>query len=320
MQDTAILVLGEHGPERRERLVTAAAGRPLWFAPHSDPTAGGADFDPAHVRAVLGAGGPAHLDPFPNVDWVHGAAAGVNALLTPEVLERRLTITSAAGNGAVPLAEHALMLMLMLNRDALRWLAAQRERRWERFTHGELAGSTVGIIGLGHSGMDLAAKAKACHMRVVGLARTPRPGGADNVDRIYAVEQLHDLLAESDFVVMTAPYTPSTRGLLGAAEFAAMKPSAFYICFSRGGIADDDALLAALREGIIAGAGLDAHAEEPLPPESPFWDLENVIITPHNGATSPGTGARGFDIMVENLTRYTAGEPLRNVVDQDAGY
>jgi phosphoglycerate dehydrogenase-like enzyme len=134
------------------------------------------------------------------------------------------------------------------------------------------------------------------------------------------MERLHELLAQSDFVVMTAPRTPETRGMLGEAEFRAMKPSAFYICFSRGGIADDVALLRALNEGWIAGAGLDAHSQEPLPPDSPFWSAPNTIVTPHNGATTPGTRQRGVNIFVDNLRRYLAGVTLHNIVDKQAGY
>jgi phosphoglycerate dehydrogenase-like enzyme len=128
------------------------------------------------------------------------------------------------------------------------------------------------------------------------------------------------LLAESDFVVVTAPRTPSTIGQFGRDAFARMKSSAYFICISRGGIADDEALLDALRTGQIAGAGLDAHGVEPLPPDSPFWSLPNVIVTPHNGATSTGTRRRSQEIVADNLRRFVAGEPLRNVVDKNAGY
>src|SRR5207342_2236570 len=130
------------------------------------------------------------------------------------------------------------------------------------------------------------------------------------VDEVIPRERLHDLLRASDFVVMTAPMTPETEGMLGEAEFRAMKPTAYYICFSRGGIADDGALLRALQEGWIAGAGLDAHGIEPLPSDSPFWDLPNVIITPHNGAASNGNEKRVAEIFIANFGRWVRGEPL----------
>jgi len=252
--------------------------------------------------------------------WVHSWAAGPDAQLYPEFVASPVLLTSSKGNGAIPLAEHAIMLMLMLNRDALRWLRAQSEQRWDRFNHGELTGLTCGIIGLGNAGLDLAAKAKAFHMRVIGIRRTTIATTSDLVDELYPHERLHDFLAASDFVVVTAPLTPQTVGMLGEAEFRSMKRSAYYICFSRGGIADDAALLRALNEGWIAGAGLDAHSEEPLPPDSPFWTAPNTIVTPHNGATTPLTPRRGFDIFVENLERYISGQPLNNLVDKQAGY
>ena len=250
--------------------------------------------------------------------WVHSWAAGPNSQLYPAFVASPITLTCSKGNGAIPLAEHAILLMLMLNRNAVRWIRAQAEQRWDRFTHGELTGLTCGIIGLGYSGQDLAAKARAFHMRVIGVRRTPTP--SDLVDELYPLARLHDFLGASDFVIVTAPLTAETAGMLGEAEFRAMKRSAYYICFSRGGIADDAALLRALNEGWIAGAGLDAHSEEPLPPNSPFWTAPNTIVTPHNGATTLLTRQRGFDIFVDNLERYVTGQPLRNVVDKQTGY
>lgn len=250
--------------------------------------------------------------------WVQSWAAGPDEALFPEMVESPVVLTSCKGNGAVPLAEHALMLMLMLNRDALRWIDAQRERRWERFTHGELNGLTCGIVGLGNSGADLAVKAKAMHMRVLGVRRSSAL--VPPVDELLPPSALHDLLERSDFVVITAPLTPETKGLIGQKELRAMKSSAYLICFSRGGIIDDQALLRALEEEWIAGAGLDAHGEEPLPSDSPFWTAKNTIVTPHNGATTNGTRERSIDIVVENLRRYVAGETLHNVVDKIAGY
>jgi phosphoglycerate dehydrogenase-like enzyme len=250
--------------------------------------------------------------------WVQSWAAGPDEALFPEMIDSPVTLTCCKGNGAIPLAEHAVMLMLMLNREAMRWIRAQDEHRWERFVHGELNGLTCGIIGLGHSGQDLALKAKAFHLRVIGVRRSVQ--STPNVEEMFPRERLHDFLGQSDFVVVTAPRTPETIGMLGEAEFRAMKPTAYYICFSRGGIADDGALLRALNEGWIAGAGLDAHGQEPLPADSPFWTARNTLITPHNGATTRMTRQRGVDIFVDNLKRYAAGQPLRNVVDKRAGY
>lgn len=293
---------------------TAAAGADVRFVPSRADLLGHI----AEAEIVFGHVPPEALARARRLRWVQSAAAGPNALLYPEMLASDVLVTSCKGNGAIPLAEHAMLLMLMLNRNALHWVRAQAEHRWDRVYHAELTGLTCGIIGLGHSGQDLAAKAKAFHMRVIGMRRSDQP--TSHVDEIYPRARLHDFLSASDVVVVTAPLTPETRGLLGEAEFRAMKPTAHYICFSRGGIADDAALLRALQEGWIAGAGLDAHTIEPLPPDSPFWTAPNTIVTPHNGATTALTRQRGIDIFVDNLHRYQDGRPLLNLVDKSAGY
>lgn len=271
------------------------------------------------AQVVAGSVPEKHFSAMPRLEWVHTWAAGPNADLHEEMLKSDIVLTSSAGNGAIPLAEHAMMLALILNRNYPRWAKAQQNHEWDRFVHGELAGQTMGIFGLGNSGTDLAAKAKSFHMRVVGLRRNPDRTVA-NVDHIYTPDQLHEFLRQSDIVVITAPLTEETRGVIDGAALRAMKQTSFLIVFSRGGIVDDDALVAALQNGWIAGAGLDAHGEEPLPENSPFWDLPSTIITPHNGATTARTAERGFDIFVENLRRYVSGRGLVNVVDKVAGY
>lgn len=284
--------------------------------------------DPDELAALVGEaevlGAPAEevtpslLGTGSGLRWIHLWAAGADAALSKELIEHRAVLTSSKGHGAVPLAEHALMLMLMLNREAPRWLHAQSERRWDQFAHGELMGRTVGIIGLGNSGSDLARKAKAFHMTVLGMRRgSTRP---DGVDELFTRERLGEMLERSDFVVVSAPRTPDTAGMLGEPEFRRMKRQAHFVCISRGGIADDDALLAALREGRIAGAGIDAHGVEPLPSDSPFWDLPNVILTPHNGTSRTETRQRGVDVFCNNLGRHIAGRDLINEIDKHIGY
>jgi phosphoglycerate dehydrogenase-like enzyme len=268
------------------------------------------------MEAVVGHVSPDVLAKAPKLRWVHSPSAGVDSDLTPEMLASPVVLTSSAGNGGIPLAEHSMLLMLMLSRDVPRWMRAQAEHRWDHYRHAELAGRTVGIYGLGNSGIDLAQKAKAFHMRTLGVRRRPDQP-SPYVDELCELDRL---LAESDFVVVTVPRTPTTAGVFDLAAFARMKSSAYFICISRGGIADDDALLEALRTGQIAGAGLDAHGVEPLPPQSPFWSLPNVIVTPHNGATSDGNLRRSREIVAENIRRFVAGEPLHNVVDKTAGY
>jgi phosphoglycerate dehydrogenase-like enzyme len=261
---------------------------------------------------------PAALARARRLRWVQSWAAGPNEILHDAMRRHDASLTSCKGNGAVPLAEHAMMLMLMLARDARRLLEAQARSRWDRYLIPELAGRTCGIVGVGHSGSDLARKARAFGMRVVGLRRQDLP--AEGFDHVYTRSGLGEFLAQSDFVVVTAALTQASTAMLGEAEFRAMKRSAFYVCVSRGGIADPDALARALAERRIAGAGLDAHAIEPLPADSPFWTMPNVIVTPHIGSISAGTVNRGIDIFLENLRRFVAGRPLVNVVDKEAGY
>jgi phosphoglycerate dehydrogenase-like enzyme len=314
-EPTCIIVIGNQDAGERARLTDIAAPAELVFGPDIEAVRS----ELGRAQGMIGSLPGELLAEAPNLRWMHSPAAGVDRELSPQMMERDIVLTSSAGNGGIPLAEHAMLLMLMLNRSATRWFRAQQAHEWERFTHPELNGLTVGIVGLGNAGSDLALKANAFHMRVLGFRRRSDIPVA-NVDRIYRREEFHAFLGECDFVVVTSPNTPATAGLFDAGAFAAMKPTAHFVCISRGGIADDDALLDALRHGRIAGAGLDAHSFEPLPADSPFWDLPNVIVTPHNGATTPGTAQRGRAIVADNLHRFVTGQPLRNVVDKVAGY
>jgi phosphoglycerate dehydrogenase-like enzyme len=265
-----------------------------------------AEFTPDIVRAATRA------------KLIHLFSAGVDEALSPELVAHPAVLTCSKGNGAVPLAEHAMMMMLMLNRNATQWVKAQDEGRWLPHRHGELNGLTVGLVGLGNSGRDLAAKAKAFHMEVLGVHRSS--SAVPMVDEVLPMSALHELLSRSDFVVVSVPRTPQTIGMFGDAEFRAMKDTGHFICYSRGGIADDASLLRALREGWIAGAGIDAHSEEPLPPSSPFWTAPRTILTPHDGANTHATWQRGVDYFVENLVKFGSGRELVNVVDKALGY
>jgi phosphoglycerate dehydrogenase-like enzyme len=310
-------VAGPFLPGDREAIEAAAPDAEFAFAERT------ADLAAILPRLDVLATGPAEIPPElvrtgERLKLIHLFSAGVDEALTPELAAHPAVLTCSKGNGAVPLAEHAMMLMLMLNRDATQWIDAQRERRWQPHRHGELNGLTVGLVGLGNSGRDLAAKAKAFHMNVLGVHRSG--AGVDDVDEVLPLPRLREMLSRSDFVVVSVPRTPQTIGMFGEAEFRAMKTTAHFICFSRGGIADDAALLRALHEGWIAGAGLDAHSDEPLPPDSPYWTAPRTIVTPHDGANTAATWRRGVDYFVENLIRFRTGGELVNVVDKAAGY
>lgn len=277
-------------------------------------TAGSDDVDLASVTIAAGSVPDSELAAMPALDWVHCWAAGVESEVGPMLRSSGIAVTSSAGNGAVPLAEHAMMLTLMLDREAHRWQDAQRECRWERFTHSELHGKTMGIYGFGNVGRELAIRARAFGMRVIALRRRP-DRDADLVDRMFAPDDLYDFAAECDVLVVTAAKTRETEGAIDAAVLAALKPRANVVVVSRGNIVSEPDLLDALRSGRIAAAGLDAHAEEPLPPDSPYWTMPGVIVTPHNGATTVATAARGTEIFLANLQRRLSNLPYENQVD-----
>jgi D-2-hydroxyacid dehydrogenase (NADP+) len=258
----------------------------------------------------------------PDLRWIHTAGTGVDAMLFPEFVESDIVLTNLSGVDVYNIPEHLVGMMLVFARDFLRLVRGQVGHRW---MHGELrvfelAGQTLGIVGLGSIGQGLARKANALGMRVVGIRRRPETDLPCGVDAVYAADQLHRLLAESDHVAICLPLTPSTRHLFGATEFAAMKATAYLYNIGRGEIVDQDALIAALRAGAIAGAGLDVVTPEPLPDESPLWDMPNVFITGHNAVYTPFYGERGIEVLLHNIECYLRDEPLTKVVDKRAGY
>src|SRR2546422_7557616 len=251
--------------------------------------------------------------------WIHSTAAGVDEILYPEVYERELVITASNGIHA-PLIEHVFAFILAFERRLHIAMRQQLQRRWDR-SHalgGEVAGKTLGILGLGTIGREIARKAQVFDLRVIGTRRTPAP--IPGVETVLGPEGLPDVLRESDIVVVALPLTERTRGLLGEREFRMMKPTALFINIGRGPIVQEAALVRALRERWIAGAALDVFEQEPLPADSPLYDLENAIITPHVSGASPRYMDRAVLLFCENLHHYLRGEPLRNLVDKQRGY
>jgi len=247
-------------------------------------------------------------------------------------------ITTTSGIHAPPIAEYAFASMLAWSRRVPKMLYYQNRRewpqgRWELFVGQELRGATLGIVGYGSIGREVGRLGKCFGMRVVATKRSVGqvadtgyrvPGTGDPegqiLNRIYPPEQLREMLAECDYVVISLPLTPDTRGLIGEEELRAMKPNAYLVNISRGGIVDEAALIKALQEGWIAGSGLDVFEEEPLPPDSPLHDLDNVILSPHVAGFSPHYDERASDLFAENLRRYLAGVELLNLVDKEVGY
>lgn len=254
----------------------------------------------------------ARLEELVGMRWFHAFVAGLDHPVFRSIAARGVTVTNSAGFNAVPIAQYVLAMLLRHAKNIPAWEAAQRERAWRRVESDELTGRTLGLVGLGSIGREVARLARAFDMRVLGMRRQQTP--VANVDALIPPAQLHRLLRESDYLVIAAPLTDETRGLLDTAAFAAMKPSAYLINVARGPIVDQAALIAALEDGRIAGAALDVFDEEPLTPESRLWTLPNVLITPHNAAASPRTLERGARTFIENLRRYAAGEPLEHVV------
>ena len=238
----------------------------------------------------------------------------------PEIAQADLIITNASGVHAIPISEHILALMLALTRDLQRCVRDQAHHFWNRDHHPiEMDGSTMGLIGMGAIGEKTAEKAKGLNMRVLGLRRRPEKT-SPWVDRMYGPDELLEMLPQADWVIITAPLTRETKGFIGERELRAMKNTAYIINIGRGAIIQEQVLIRALREGWIAGAGLDVFEQEPLPEDSPLWDMENVIITPHYAGLTPYYTDRLVEIFVENLRRYRAGEPLINEVDKQVGY
>jgi phosphoglycerate dehydrogenase-like enzyme len=267
----------------------------------------------------------------PRLSWVHSASAGVERVLTPAGRERGLVVTNARGVFSDPIAEYVLMMILAVSRRLPQLLELQRERTWQPLEGAELHDMTVGVVGLGSIGTAVASLATAFGCRVVATRRrsdtgeSPADGAGTpeehpGIERVTGPEGLPELLAESDFIVLAAPLTPATEGMIDEAALASVKPGAWLINVARGRLIDERALLRALREGPLGGAVLDTFREEPLLPGSPFYDLPNVIVTPHTSWSSGRVLDRSVELFCDNLKRFAAGEPLLNVVDPSAGY
>jgi phosphoglycerate dehydrogenase-like enzyme len=269
--------------------------------------------------------------------WVHSGAAGVRGSLTEEMLGSPVLFTNSKGIHGPPMGDTAVGMILHFARGLDFALANQRQGVWDtdpffRADHPlvELAESTVGLLGFGGAGREVGRRALALGARVLAYDRGPEAfgvtAGSGEGSRQGPPEPLHGpegfarLLEESDFLVLTAPETPETRGMMDAAALARMKPTAVLINLSRGALVDEEALVTALEVGKLRGAGLDVFATEPLPPGHRLWSLPNVLVTPHVSAVTRSFWRRQTDLIVENLRRFVAGEPLLNLVDKRAGF
>jgi phosphoglycerate dehydrogenase-like enzyme len=261
------------------------------------------------------------LELAPRVRWVQTTSAGVGPLvLRLGLQDADIIVTTASGLHAQPLAEFVFAALLFHSKELGRLQGDQRTHSWRRFCGIELAGRTMAIIGPGRIGQEVARVARAFRMRVVAMGRDndPARAAALGVDRLFPRDDLLAMLGEADCLVVCAPQTPETSDLLGETEFAAIKPGAVFVNIGRGTIVDEDALLAALRDGRIAFAALDVFRNEPLPPDSPFWDQPNVLINPHSASTVDTENAKLAERFTHNLEHYLAGayDRLEPVLDK----
>ncbi len=281
----------------------------------------------ADVEIMSGWIDPAMIRAMPSVRWVQHWAAGVNRLVAePELVHRDFTLTNGSGIHAIPISEHIFALLLAIARGLPCAVRAQADHRWVSPPPPcgdhvfELYDTTMVLIGVGAIGVRTAEIAAALGMSVIGVRRDPSDDAVPGVAEMVGPSALRAVLPRADVVVLTVPLTDETAQMIGEPELRAMKPSAYVVNIGRGGTIDELALVRALQEGWIAGAGLDVFETEPLPEDSPLWGMENVVITSHYAGHTPRYTARALAIFLDNLCRYRKSEPLRNVVDKALGY
>ena len=259
--------------------------------------------------------------------WIHAPTAAVHQFMFPELIRSKVVLTNSTEVHGPVVAEHVIGLIFALAKKIPQAALLQRQRIWgqesiwsDEQRLREIAGATLGLIGVGSIGRRVAKMASALGMRVIAVREHVDKGAPDGVQAVYSSSELEKLLAQSDFVVMAAPLLDATQKLMNAERFSQMKPGAFMINVGRGPQVDEKALAEALRGRKIAGAALDVFEQEPLPASSPLWDLENLLITPHTGGLTDKLWERHYELFSENLRRYLAHQPLQSVVDKSAGY
>lgn len=320
--------IGAVDPRLTVDLVPALSGRP-GQARMRDMAAVDEDERQSALRALARADilfGPGNIatpyfDAATRLKWFQVITAGVDRLAAEGILNRGFEITTVSGLAAPAIAEWVMGAIVMLVKGMHTSVRDQAEHKWSfRFT-AELAGKTCGIAGMGAIGRETARRAHAFGMRVIATRRTVEAGATDpDCDAILPYLELDRLLQESDYVVLAVPLTAETHHLIGARELALMKPTASLLNVARGPVVDQDALVAALRDGTIASAALDVTDPEPLPADSPLWDMPNVILTPHISGAVEGYGHRAAEIFIANLKRYLEGQPLEHLVKRELGY
>lgn len=313
-------------------------GRPLWPG-YNEPVPAGEETEEqakAVVEEVLGESQVLLSNPVvpgtilqraPKLEWVQLTSAGADRLMDSELVRSgRVYVTTASGIHAVPIGEYVTGAMLAFAKGFPRSFRNQARDTWAPYMAGELHGATVGILGLGAIGRHVAELAKGLGMRVIATRRSQgrRASGAETgelaVDEMFPPSEIPALLAESDYIIVAVPLTEESRHMIGETELRAMKPTAVIVNIARGPVIDQPQLIRALKNGTVGGAALDVTDPEPLPPDSELWGMDNVMITPHISGGTPRYMDRAVELFCDNLRRYEAGEPLRNVVDPARGY
>jgi phosphoglycerate dehydrogenase-like enzyme len=273
----------------------------------------------ARTEALMSYGvPPGVLSKMPKLRWVQAMTAGVEQWLAMPDLPAGVTLTCARGTHRESMPENIIGALLYAAKPYAEAVANQKLRKWVQRPAQPLAGKTLGILGLGAIGQDVARIAAALGLRVIGTKRRPQP--MEGVAEVLAPERTPEVLAQSDFVLLLLPSTPQTDDIIDAARLAMMKPTAWLFNFGRGQLIKDEDLVAAMKAKTIAGAMLDVYRQEPLPAEHPFWGTEGIVVLPHIGGPHPRRDQIVAGLFVENLGRFVAGQPLKEVVDREAGY
>lgn len=311
--DAAYLKALDRLPKETRVIASADPAKLAEAAPEADVILNGEFKDPKLFRST-----------FPlatRLKWAHTLSAGVEHVLSPEVIASPVPLTNGRGVFKRPLAEWAVGAMLYFQYDFRRLIRQQEAEVWADFDVEELAEKTVGIVGYGEIGKAVAERAKPFGCKIVALRRKPENSKDDPLlDKTYAPGQIDEMMAQCDFVVASAPATPTTRGMLGAEQIAALKPSAVVLNIGRGPVIDEAALIAALQANKIRGAALDVFTAEPLPAGHPFYKMQNVLLSPHSADHTVGWRDLAVQFFIDNFERFAKGEPLKNVVDKHAGY
>ena len=262
------------------------------------------------------------LQKAPRVRWVHSISVGIDAFRRENLQLRELTVTNSKGCNSIPVAEHAIALMMALARGIPSIVRNQTARTWKAEPVKELHGSTVGLVGFGEIGMETARRCNSLGMRVLACRKNPdkSAGQPALADAVFGLDRLEDMLPQIDYLILALPLTDETRHLMDRRKFARLQTGCYLINVGRGDVVHEPALLESLSSGRLAGAALDVFETEPLPPHHPLWEFENVIVSPHRAYDSPRNPKRQMELFLHNLRCYLEGKPLRNVVDVHQGY